>query len=133
MILLDASAVLKFLKKEKGFEKVKRLFKDALKEKKSLFIYHVNFIEILYVLNKKVGRRKALETIGKLKSDLLGVCNLGEEDCSVYAAYLKAKYGLSLGDSCGLAFTKFMGGRFYSADKALQKIAKEEEIDFELI
>ena len=133
MTILDSSALMRLIKKEPGFEVVKKLFIDAQINGESLFIHHANFIEMMYLLISRYGLDKAKRTFSDLKSPFLGIVNLSENDTSIYAAYLKSTYKMSLGDAFGLAFTKSVHGTFWTADRDLKVIAEKEDIRLELI
>jgi PIN domain nuclease of toxin-antitoxin system len=50
--LLDAHAILKYLKKEHGYETVSSLFKDAQRKKTMLIMSEINMGEVYYQLYK---------------------------------------------------------------------------------
>lgn len=133
MDVLDSSALICLLKKEPGHHHISALFKKSKDGKQSVFISQTNFIEVVYFLLKKYGDKKTARTIASLKSPFLGISNYMDDDLALYASTLKFRYDLSLGDAMGLAFTKIMNGRFWTADKALVPIAKKESIPLRLI
>lgn len=133
MDILDASALIRFLKKERGYEEVASLLKKNKENKESVLISQINFIEVVYFLLKKYGNDRTLKTIASLKSPFLGISNYMDSDLALYASNLKSRYNLSLGDAMGLAFTKVMKGCFWTADKELAQIGNLESIPVHVI
>jgi predicted nucleic acid-binding protein len=133
MNILDASALLAFLNNEKGALKVKGLFESARKDHDSVFIHQCNFIEVTYKSFKYIGISEAKNVLAMLSSPFFAVSNIMDDGIGYYSAYLKNLYPVSLADAIGLAFTKYMEGIFYTADKVLLNVAKTEGIPLELI
>jgi len=133
MDILDASALLAVIRKEKGWQVVNELMKKSERAGTSTFMHQINFIEFTY----KCRQLYNLETFNNILSDLynpfLGIANYFDNDLALYAGLLKSSYRLSLGDAVGLGYTKIMKGTFWTADKALEVIAKKEGISIELI
>lgn len=133
MEILDASALLCFLKKEKEHKAIYNLLEKSRKEKQSVFIHQLNFIEVVYVLFKKTGTERTKKVVAVLQSPFWGIVNYMDSDLALYASLLKSLYGLSLGDAIGLAYTKIMKGQFWTKDQELLKIAQKERINLKLI
>lgn len=132
MDILDASALLAFIKKEKGYEKIEKLFIDAEKSGSSLFISQINYIEFIYKIRQNYNTKQFNNIVADLQSPLLGIMNYFDAEIGFYVAYLKATYHMSLADAIGLASSKIMKGRFWTADRALAEIAKKERIELQL-
>lgn len=126
---LDASALLAFLKKENGYQKVANTFNVESKP----FIHAINLLEVEYKIKRHYPER--WEPIKKRIDKLpLTVTQLISPKITEYARYLKSKHALSLGDSIGLGLAKFMGNIFLTADRhELEKIAKDEKVKIEFI
>ncbi len=133
MDILDASALLAFIKKEKGGEEVKKLFEQNQKKTSSVFIHSLNYIEFLYKCEQIFGQKTLKQIILELQTPWLGIMSYMDSDLNFYAAHLKANYHLSLADATGLAHTKIMNGTFWTADNALAEIAGKEKIGLKLI
>ena len=133
MDILDSSALICLLKKEKGYRIVTELLNNNKDRKESVFINQINYAEVVYFMLGKYGESKTLQAIAKLKSPFLGISNYMDNNLVLYASTLKSRHNLSLGDAFGLAFTKIMNGRFWTKDKALSPIAKKENIALRLI
>jgi predicted nucleic acid-binding protein len=126
--ILDASALVAFIKKEKGYEKIEKLFLSAESRKESVFMHHVNFIEFLYKIRQIFTRNKCNEIISDLQTPFFGVMNYSDSEIGFYTGYLKSEYRLSLADAIGLAYAKNMDGRFWTADRLLLPVAEKEDI-----
>ncbi len=133
MNILDTSVLLAFIKQEKGADVVKKVFEDAEKEKNSLFIHQINFIEFVYKCYQFYGVEKTHRIVADLQSPLLGIVNYMDTSLALFCSHLKAQYHLSLADGIGLAYAKIMDGTFWTADKALQGISTKENIKISLI
>ena len=133
MNILDASALLAVVKKEKGGEKVMDLMHTSEDDGVSVFMHAINFTEFVYKCKKIFGEKTTLQIIADLESPYFGILNYLEADLNFYSAYLKATYHLSLADATGLANAKIMKGTFWTADSALKPIAQKEEIALECI
>lgn len=133
MEILDASALIAFIKKEPGWKNIHKFLSEAEGKMESVFIHQVNYIEFLYKCSKLYEPQKVRHIIADLESPYLGVVNYFDSQLGFYSSYLKSHYPLSLGDAIGLAYTKTMGGRFQTADKALEPVAQKERIALSLI
>jgi PIN domain nuclease of toxin-antitoxin system len=133
MNILDTSAILALIKKEKGWENIEKLLETSEKNGESTFIHAINFIELTYKCQQLYGNKISNQIISDLQSPFLGIMNYIDTDLNLYAAHIKANYHLSLGDAIGLAYTKIMNGTFWTADKDLQEIAAKETISLKCI
>ncbi|GEM_PF-714311 len=133
MEILDASALLAFLKKENGYKPVQNLLKQAQHQGGSVMIHQINYIEVVKKLLQYIGEHETKKVLADLKQPFLGVANYMDEDLATYATHMTSHAQISLADGIGLAFTKAMEGRFWTADKALKKIASELKIALVLI
>ncbi len=133
MEILDASALMAFLKQDNGYQAVQSLFNEGIKSKGSLFMHQINYIEVVKKMIYFFGEVVTKDTLANLQQPFFGVSNYMDEDLALYAIQIRAIKNISLGDAIGLAFTKAMDGRFWTADKALKDVAKAMDIRLELI
>lgn len=133
MEILDASALLAFLKQEHGYKVVQTLFRQGVKSKNSLFIHQINYIEVAKKMFYFFGEAVTKDTLANLQQPFFGISNYMDEDLALFAIQIRAIKNISLADAIGLAFTKVMDGRFWTADKALKDVAKAMNIRLELI
>jgi predicted nucleic acid-binding protein len=127
--IFDACAVIAFLDKEKGGEKVEDLLNQSRAGKHNLYMHMVNLIEVYYGYIRDMGREKAnayMEPIGDYTINFIR-----DIPDSVYhqAAFLKGTYHISLGDSIACATAKTISATLVTADHGdLEEIEEKEKI-----
>ena len=126
--ILDASAILALIKKEKGYKKV-----DAsLDEASPPFIHAINKLEVEYKLKQIYSPKGAKDLLEWIEETPIVTAEFLGKEITDYARYLKTNYPLSLGDSIGLGFSKFMNLPFLTADRhELLPISKKETVHIE--
>jgi len=111
--VLDACALIAFLKKEDGCEVVK----DIISGDYEIFLHSVNFLEVYYKLLRELGREKSdiiCEEILKLPIKIIYSTDLFFMKT---AGYFKANYRISLGDSFVLATAKLNSASIVTSDR----------------
>jgi len=125
--ILDAHALLVFLEKEPGYEKVESLFVTAIDKDKSLLMTSVNFGEVYYIVLRECGQGKAHEIekiIRTLPIDIIDVdLSLARE-----AAQLKATKRISYADCFAAALAKLHRGELVTGDKEFKALEKDIRI-----
>jgi len=125
--ILDAHALLVFLEKEPGYEKVESLFVNAIEKDKSLLMTSVNFGEVYYIVLRECGQEKAHEIekiIRTLPIDIIDVdLGLARE-----AAQFKATKRISYADCFAAALTKHHKGELVTGDKEFKSLEKDIKI-----
>ena len=122
--VLDAHALLAYLEKEPGYEKVQSFLIAALDKSDSLLMTSVNFGEIYYITLRECGGEKA-EEIERLVRTL--PIKIVEADWSLAreAAKLKAVYKMSYADCFAAALAKTRRGEVITGDKEFAVIKDE--------
>ena len=125
-MILDASAVLAFLWREPGQERVR----DALLTGSSMAT--INFAEVAtkYVL------RGAIAQVERLRQELPVTMVPVDEDLAVQAALMAAvtkPFGLSMGDRICLALARRTGLPALTADRSWLQVASELGVTVEAI
>jgi ribonuclease VapC len=95
--IFDSHALLKFLQKERGYEKVFHLLQEIEKSGATKFLNVINLGEIIYSTKREFGDQKKLEVIAnieRLNFTLLSVSN----HLVFQAAEFKAQYNISYAD-----------------------------------
>jgi ribonuclease VapC len=125
--ILDAHALLVFLEKEPGYEKVESLFVNAIEKDKSLLMTSVNFGEVYYIVLRECGQGKAQEIekiIQTLPIDIIDVdLALAKE-----AAQFKATRKISYADCFAAALAKLHRGELVTGDKEFKALEKDIKI-----
>jgi predicted nucleic acid-binding protein len=129
--IFDACALIALFKKEKGADKIRALFDEALAGQSSIYMNIVNLIEVHYGFYRTLGKEKSgliLEQVYKMPIQFIDTI-----DGVIFSetSRLKAQYAIPLGDSIGLATAIKMNGLFVTADHSdFEKIEKAEAISF---
>jgi predicted nucleic acid-binding protein len=125
--ILDAHALLVFLEKEPGYEKVEFLFVNAVEKDKSLLMTSVNFGEVYYIVLRECGQAKAHEIekiIQSLPIDIIDVdLGLAKE-----AARIKATNKISYADCFAAALAKLHRGELVTGDKEFKGLENDIKI-----
>lgn len=125
--VLDTSALMVYLQKEEGYEKVKELLVKAAETDKSLLMSAVNFGEVYYAVAREHGLEEA-ERISKLiqtfpiefvEADLV----LARE-----AALLKAIQKLPFADCFAAALAKLRKSELVTTDKDFKAVEGEIKV-----
>lgn len=125
--VLDAHALLVFLEKEAGYEKVEQSFVAAVEKNKYLLMSSVNFGEVYYIVLRECGQNKAHEiekVIRTLPIEIIDVdMQLARE-----AARIKANHKLSYADCFAAALAKLHKGEVITGDKEFKTVENEIKI-----
>jgi predicted nucleic acid-binding protein len=125
--ILDAHALLVFLEKEPGYEKVEYLFINGVEKDKTLLLTSVNFGEVYYIVLRECGQAKAQEIekiIQSLPIDIIDVdLGLARE-----AARFKATNKISYADCFAAALAKLHRGELVTGDKEFKGLEKDIKI-----
>jgi predicted nucleic acid-binding protein len=125
--ILDAHALLVFLEKEPGYEKVESLFVNAIEKDKSLLMTSVNYGEVYYIVLRECGQEKAHEIekiIRTLPIDVIDVdLGLARE-----AAHFKATKRISYADCFAAALAKLHRGELVTGDREFKALEKDIKI-----
>lgn len=126
--MLDSSAMVAYLRHEPGAQVVAEL----LQSDETIYAHAINLCEVLYDFLRHLPLEKAEEAIAVLKAD--GIIERNDMDAAFWrdVATLIAerrtqpthpsrpneKPRLALGDACGLALARRLGGDFVTSDRA---------------
>lgn len=125
--VLDASALLAFLEKEKGYEKVKKAMTDALKRSVNLLMSVVNWGEVYYILIRHYGAEKADQVamlIETLPIDLVPADRAITEHAARYKALQKLPYA----DSFAAALAKTHRAELLTGDQEFHAVERDISI-----
>jgi PIN domain nuclease of toxin-antitoxin system len=126
-VVLDASALMAYLLKEAGQERVLEAIVSGAR------MTTVNFAE---VVTRYAARGASREQIQSLRSQIPFPIVPLNEDAAVNAGLMVSvtkKAGLSLGDRCCLAYGQIHSLSVLTADQAWHSVAKELGVDVQLI
>ena len=121
--IFDSHAILKFLQKEKGHEKVAYLLEDIKKKDGIKYINAINLGEIIYSTKREFGDQKKLEVLAnieRLNFTILLVTN----DLIFQAAEYKAQYSISYADCFILASAIEHKATIVTGDPEFKKVER---------
>jgi ribonuclease VapC len=125
--ILDAHALMLYLEKEPGHEKVASLFVSAIEKDECLLMTSVNYGEIYYIILRECGQEKINEIesiIRTLPIEIIDVdIHLARE-----AARFKAAKKISYADCFAGALTKIRKSELITGDKEFKIIDHEIKI-----
>ena len=122
--VLDAHALMVYLEREEGFEKVKSLFVRSLEDGRPLLLTSVNFGEVLYIVLRERGSAKAEEIeriIQSLPVDIVDV----DVEIAREAAQFKARKKMSYADCFAAALAKIHRTELVTGDPEFQEVDGE--------
>lgn len=125
--VLDASALLAYLWKEPGYEKVKELLTKAVENQRDLLMATVNWGEVCYVLTRENGREEAERVLMLVETFPIEFVEV-DLVLARQAAILKATYKLPFADCFAAALTKLRKGELVTTDKDFKAVEKEIKI-----
>lgn len=125
--IIDACALMVYLEKEPGYEKVRDLFVKATENGKYLLMTTVNLGEVLYVLLREYGQEeteKLLRIIETFPIEFISV----DLDIAKQAAAYKVSGKMSYADCFAAALTRLRKGELITSDKEFKAVADEINI-----
>jgi predicted nucleic acid-binding protein len=119
--VFDSHALLKFFQKEKGYEKVVRLLKEAADTEVRKYINAINLGEIIYSTKKEFGDQKKLEVLANIER--LNFMILPVPNSLIFqAAEYKAQYSISYADCFALASAVELSASIVTGDPEFKKV-----------
>jgi predicted nucleic acid-binding protein len=127
--LLDSFALIAFLGKEKGFEKVKSLLDAAADEGKPLLMNEVSVGEVFCITSRKRSPEKAEEFLDRLPALPIRLVP-NPFSTVIEAARIKAKYPVSYADAFAAATALLEGAAVVTGDPEFARLRDLVEIDW---
>ena len=125
--VLDSWALLCYLEKESGFEKIIQVFEEAVNDSQPLLMTVINWGEVYYQVVRRYGDDRAREIeqlIGSFPIVLVDIdLNLTRE-----AALLKATKKMAYADCFAAALAKQRKAELYTGDPEFKSVEKEIKI-----
>jgi predicted nucleic acid-binding protein len=125
--VLDSFAVLAFLFKQSGYEKVVALFEKAAESDKQLLIAAPNWAEVRYMVERKGGAAQWREVRAKLLGLPIEVIPADQELAEI-AGEIKATKKMSLADCFAAALAKQKKVEIYTGDPEFRSVESELKI-----
>lgn len=120
-IVLDSFALVSFFHKEPGWEKVKEVFYALSSASQKALLSIINWGEFYYIVRRRVGERKAEETLALLEQ--LPVTIISVDDQLVKeAAVIKADYPVSYADAFCIAMAQRSKAEILTNDPEFESV-----------
>jgi len=131
--VLDACALIAFLRDESGAEAVMNTLRCAEAGKISLYMNRLNLLEVYYDAFRVDGKHKADEEQRLIQK--LPIIIRAELSDGVFleAGRMKASYKISLADAIAAAEASSLGAILITADHEFDTVEKKEKIVFKWI
>jgi ribonuclease VapC len=129
MQVLDAHALMAYLEKESGYEKVRDIFTTAVEKDRNLLMTAVNWGEVYYIVAKEYDYHKADEMalmIQGLPIDIVPV----DQELAKEAAMLKASYKMSYADCFAAALSRKKKAELITGDKEFKSVEDAVKINW---
>ena len=125
--VLDASALLAYLEKESGYEKVREAFVKAAAADRRLLMSAVNWGEVYYILIREYGVEKANEITSLIDTFPIEVVH-ADQEVAKQAALFKATKKLPYADCFAASLAFLRRGELIAADKDFKLVEGEIKI-----
>jgi len=125
--VLDSFALIVFLNRESGFEKVRALLRDAKASDEPLLMNEINIGEVYYLTAKERSLAMADEFLHRLETLPIRACSNTFPQL-LDAARLRAKFPLSYADAFAVATAIREQARLVTGDPELRRVAHLIEI-----
>jgi uncharacterized protein len=128
--LLDSFAMVSYLNRETGFQKVLDLMADAERSGNAVFMNDVNIGEVYYILHRKRGYEKAEYFLESVIPSLPLNPVSNEFDDVIAAARIKAEYPLSFADCFAVATARKENMVIVTGDPEFKKVEHLVTVDW---
>ena len=125
--VLDSFALLVFLFKERGHQKVVDVFEQAAERDEAALIAAPNWAEVRYIVQRKIGVKRWSEvrsTILALPLEIVAA----DQALAEAAGAVKAAKKMSLADCFAVALAQQNGAAVYTGDPEFKAVANEVKI-----
>jgi predicted nucleic acid-binding protein len=124
--VLDANAVIRYLIKGPGIERLDKLFAQAQRGESRLSISVINRGEALYVLARRVGMLEAIETV-RVLAHYVESAEVAEKQADG-ASTLKFIYKMGYADCFAAELAIRTGATLVTADPEFAKLGKQIKV-----
>lgn len=122
--VLDSYAVLGYFLDEPCADTIAAILELAKKNETKIYMSWINLGEVYYMIQRRYGRKEAIELIENLKAWPVELVEVSNEQV-ITAGDVKAKFPLSLGDSYTAGLAIHVRGILLTADKEFQALENQ--------
>ncbi|MCP4625311.1 MAG: type II toxin-antitoxin system VapC family toxin [bacterium] len=128
--LLDSYALLAYLNKEAGFEKVRNALADAQKSSLPVLMNELNVGETYYILYRKRGYEQAEYFLDTVMAGLPILMISNDFDAVISASKIKARHALSFADCFAVATAQRENAVILTADPEFKNVENLVSMDW---
>jgi len=128
--MLDSYALLAYLNKEVGFEKVRNVLANAQKSSLPILMNELNVGETYYILYRKRGHEQAEYFLDTVLAGLPISMISNDFNAVISAAKIKARHALSFADCFAIATAQRENAVILTGDPEFKVLEKFVEIDW---
>ena len=127
LYIMDACALIAFLRDEDGAEAVTGILKSAVDGTAEIRMNSINLLEVYYDIYRGVGKAKAVEELAMIKKLPMAIQPTLSDEVFEEAGRLKASYKISLADAVALAEASVSGGALLTSDHHEFDVVEQQE------
>jgi ribonuclease VapC len=125
--VLDSWALLCYLEKEPGYEKIIHLFEEAAESSEPLLMCVINWGEVYYQVARQYGEPQAQEIERLIQSLPITVVN-ADKELTREAARLKTNKKLAYADCFAAALAQMKKAELYTGDPEFKAVEKDVKV-----
>jgi predicted nucleic acid-binding protein len=125
--VLDSWALLCYLEREAGFEKIIQAFEEAVHSSRPLWMTMVNWGEVYYQVARRFGEERAQEIETLIDTFPIALVDI-DRDLAREAARFKAKKKMAYADCFAAALAKQRKAELYTGDPEFKAVVGEIKI-----
>jgi predicted nucleic acid-binding protein len=126
-VVLDSYAILAFLFKEQGHDKVLVLLEKAIDADKKLLVGAPNWAEVRYIVERKVGTARWQEVRSKLLGLPIRIVD-ADQALAEQAGEIKTTRKMSLADCFAAALARQNKADIYTGDREFKAVEDEQKV-----
>ena len=119
--VIDSHALMTFLEREPGFEKVESFFVTAAEKDTNLLMSSVNYGEVYCIVLRECGRQKLEEVVRVIESLPIDIVTVDKE-LAQEAGNFKAHKKMSYADCFAAALAKINKAELITGDKEFKEV-----------
>jgi predicted nucleic acid-binding protein len=120
-IVLDSFALISLFHKEPGWEKVQKIFYELSASGQKAILNIINWGEFYYIIKRRVGKRKAEETLVLLEQLPVAIIPV-DARLVKEAAEIKSDYSVSYADAFCIATGQRYNGQVFTNDPEFELV-----------
>ncbi len=125
--VFDSYAIIAYLERERGAEKVAQLLDDCVSNNKRALLCVVNWGEVYYNTLRETNEKTAVLALDTIKTLPIDIVEANKE-LTLHAATYKATRKMSYADCFAAALTKLRKAELVTGDKEFKSVENEIKI-----